>query len=955
MGFFSRHRKAFKSVIASFGMLFGLLTGVSLLTEVADAASAPDNQICNGLSISYDEDAYGGWTCGFNGSVNGKVSTSGIWGFYSTHSAGISLANISNSQATISFSYSFSQGSTKKPGSYSFSVGTAVSPYSYLLNSGQSLDISLKSGGNARNESTSTLSLSNLILTSGSSDVTFVPAEKGGSFSVDGKIVNASTTKNNKNFTYNLTAYPAEGFRFRYWTFDDAPIGGSQTAYTFRNGLEGMVSAVFAPIEKTAQFRANGSIYSDLNLAITAARNASDKTITAVSDGVVKAGTYSIPQGVTLFVPNKKDLFDTSSYLNASPACSRQRYAPTCYIEIEFENGTNVVFQSGSNAVIASDMFVQSNTHTGQPNGPYGHVLLNVNSKFTFEGGSNLYCWGFISGDGQIIAKSGSSVYEMFQMSSWRGGNATLEVAVTKKGNKVFPVTQYYIQNIESSVVFESGSREYLSAGIVMSDEVQTMSFLFIGASADKKGMFVLEKGTILKKYDKSTDRLLLQVEGDGYFSSLSLSFTFFGIGYTLNSQDFYLPITNNIDLKMLSGTATEGQDLCFLPGSTFEISENATLTISNKKSVYLYDTRDWAGQNYNFGDGTVTYMSDMKSNGKVFNRNAVQLKGASINVNGTINVESGSGLYSTNGEKNKEDQYNVVGSNAVLYSSKRTGTVIYPANMNTSVVTKQYVQNNNVGFVDINAAPAKLINGNLTFATNTPGNTFKYDKVLDCWSAPPVSKTGLFKTLDDNSIQTILLHDDVKQSNYTGLFYYSKETSASYNAADERYYYLNKGVVSKRNEWWKDTTSGAYYHFGPNQYAYQNVSVVLSPTASGDNPARGIEARYFFGADAKLLRMVSVTSITSNFSSDVTITNGICYYNGIKAGFGLFENQSHVYLAKDDGSLMKDGTYYVPSHKINNIKDSSGKVLTAGLYYFDENGHMYDSNFKVITRGNAS
>ena len=27
MGFFSRHRKAFKSVIASFGVLFGLLAG----------------------------------------------------------------------------------------------------------------------------------------------------------------------------------------------------------------------------------------------------------------------------------------------------------------------------------------------------------------------------------------------------------------------------------------------------------------------------------------------------------------------------------------------------------------------------------------------------------------------------------------------------------------------------------------------------------------------------------------------------------------------------------------------------------------------------------------------------------------------------------------------------------------------------------------------------------------
>lgn len=952
MGFFSRHRKAFRSVIASFGMLFGLLAGVSLLTEVADAASAPDNQICNGLSISYDENENGGWTCGSNGSVNGKVSTSSVLGVHSSHEVSLSFTNVIESSATLSFAYSFSTTSSKKPGNYSFSVGAKNSPYSYTLNKGSTLKISLNSGGNWNNESSSTFSISNLILKNGTGKVTFVPAQIGGAYSVDGKLVSEIVEKNNANFTYNLTAYPTDGYRFRYWTFNDSPIGGLQTAYKFRNGLEGTVSAVFAPIEKTAQFRANGNVYSDLNLAITAATNASDKTITAISDGVVKTGTYSIPQGVTLFVPNKKDLFDASSYLNKNPACSRQRYAPTCYIEIEFEHGSNVVFQSGSNAVIASDMFVQSNTHTGQPNGPYGHVLLNGNSKFTFESGSNLYCWGFISGEGQVIAKSGSYVYEMFQMSSWRGGSATVKVAVTNKGNKVFPVTQYYIQNIESSVVFQSGSREYLSAGIVMSDEIQTMSFLFIGTTDDKKGMFVLEKGTILKKYDESTDRMLLQIDGDGYFSSLSLSLKVV-VNYTLNSEDFYLPITNNIDLKLASGTATEGQDLCFLPGSTFEIGENATLNINNKKSIYIYDARDWAGQNFNFGDGTVTYMSDMRPNGKVFDRNSAQINGASVNVNGTINVASGSGIYSTNGEKNTSDQYKVTLSNAFLYSSKRTGCVTYPSNMSTAPTTHQFV--NNSDFVTINAAPAKLMNGNLTFAANAPGNTFRYDKVLDCWSTPPVTKNGLFKTLDDNTIQTVLLHDDIKQSNYTGLFYYSKKTSASYNAADERYYYLNKGVVSKRNEWWKDATKGAYYHFGPNQYAYQSVSVVLSPTASGDNPARGIKARYFFDTDAKLLRMVSVDSITSNFSSGMTITSGICYYNGIKAGFGLFENQSHVYLAKDDGSLMTNGTYYVPSHKINNIKDSSGKVLTAGLYYFDKNGYMYDSNFKEITRGTAS
>ena len=329
----------------------------------------------------------------------------------------------------------------------------------------------------------------------------------------------------------------------------------------------------------------------------------------------------------------------------------------------------------------------------------------------------------------------------------------------------------------------------------------------------------------------------------------------------------------------------------------------------------------------------------------------------ALFDVNGTVEVQSGCGLYSC-----------VTGNPAPFISSKRTGNVLFASEQAAEIVdqyTHQAEKNEGSGLsvtVTYGNIPINRIqfrNGDLSITSDAlPANSnVVYDKVLDRWSVSTAhaKKFGLFKTLDGNTIQTVLLHNDIKQSNYTGLFYYSKKTSASYNAADERYYYLNKGVVSKRNEWWKDATNGAYYHFGPNQYAYQNVSVVLTPMASGDNPARGIKARHFFDPNAKLLRMVSVDSITSNFSSGMTITKGICYYNGIKAGFGLFENQSHVYLAKDDGTLMTNGTYYVPSHKINNIKDSSGKELTAGLYYFDENGHMYDSNYKVITRGTAS
>lgn len=42
MGFFSRHRKAFRSVIASFGMLFGLLAGCAS-NPVVEQKKEPEN------------------------------------------------------------------------------------------------------------------------------------------------------------------------------------------------------------------------------------------------------------------------------------------------------------------------------------------------------------------------------------------------------------------------------------------------------------------------------------------------------------------------------------------------------------------------------------------------------------------------------------------------------------------------------------------------------------------------------------------------------------------------------------------------------------------------------------------------------------------------------------------------------------------------------------------------
>lgn len=965
MGFFARHRKAFRSVIASFGMLFGLLAGCAT-NPVVEQEKEPENaQVMpfsngalnlgiEGLSASYS----GGGSFNYsNGALSGSL-TGGSWG--KTTTATLKITNQTGSDILFSFTVGeISIGKSVYPEGtitiWGISEPSAGQSFEKTLGTGQSFEIFLRARGSAN---TSKFTLSPF---SAKQKILFTtifknPSPNAGVFSVDGTNVTGETTLSKYGTEFYLLKYVAvSGQTFVGWDINGELVSNA-AEYSFSPTKNNQVVFPRVYVAGTAMFSVGGMTFDNLNQAITKAKSGSDKTIVAVKDGNVPAGNYTLDSGFSLLVPNENGT-SLSEYATEDPKYVKNT-ATQCALfrKISFLSGANlnvygqvVVCCTPAFKTVSSNEF---NNHTAIPSGAYGQIEMQQGSTMVIQSGAKLYAWGFVTGEGLIEAKSGATIYELFQISSWRGGSVAKDM--NKNKQKVFIINQYYVQNVECKLKIWAGGTEKTLTGMYMSlegiEKVPHPCFTFIGNG----GMFNLTQGYMTKKYEPSLDRLNIEISGNGQLSSiafsLSITFLLIPINIELDAKDYVLPINNNISITIRTGSACyTNQDLGFLPGSELIVEQGASFEIQKGHNLTFYDLDNWGNYATERKLRPVLY-----SPTRTKTRTEADLTDAKLALDGTLTVGSGSYLMTTG----KDTDTNI---GARIVSPGRTGVIKFTDKSATTCpeVYQYYGKDSDVSknYVLIDATLAKLQNGDHSYTQSTPGNTYTYDKVLDRWNllANPPVKTGLFKTLDDNTIQTVLLHDDVKQSNYTGLFYYSKDTSASYNAADERYYYLNKGVVSKRNEWWKDSTNGAYYHFGPNQYAYQNVSVVLTPMASGDNPARGIKARHFFDPNAKLLRMVSVDSITSNFSSGMTITKGICYYNGIKAGFGLFENQSHVYLAKDDGTLMANGTYYVPSHKINNIKDSSGKVLTAGLYYFDENGHMYDSNFKEITRGNAS
>ena len=958
MGFFSRHRKAFKSVIASFGMLFGLLTGC-VSNPIVEQGKEPENaQVMpfssgslnlgiEGLSASYSGD---GSFSNSGGNLTGTVTTSG-WG--GTSSAALTIKNISQEIFSIALTvksiklssqWAYSDGTVVIWGTHVSTTGQTVRSF---LAAGSSFTIELKAGGNSK---TTNVTISPFAAEKVAKYATvFKPSSplNAGVFTVDGTQVTAELTKEKTPLdSYNLKFVPASGQTFVGWDVDGELVSNA-TEYSFSPTENSQVVFPRVYVAGTAMFSVGGMTFDNFNQAITKAKSGSDKTIIAVKDGTVSSGNYTLDSGLSLLIPNE-DGATLAQYATEDPKyVTKTATQCTPFRKISFSNGAHLNVY-GQVVVCCTPVYKTVggafSNHTAIPSGTYGQIEMLQGSTMNFQNGAKLYAWGYVTGDGLVEAQSGATVYELFQIASWRGGNVAKDM--NKNSQKVFVINQYYVQNIECELKLWAGAAEKTLTGMYMSlegiEKVPHPTFVFIGNG----GMFNLTQGYLTKKYTPSSDRLEIEVCGNGQLSSiafsLSVTFLLIPISIDLDAKDYVLPINNNISITIKSGSAcSTNQDLGFLPGAELIVEQSASFEIQNGHNLTFYDLDSWGNYSTEAKLRPVAY-----SPTRTKTRTEADLTDAKLVLDGALTVGSGSYLMTTG----KDTDTNI---GARIISPGRTGVIKFTDKSATTYPeVYQYTSGN---YVAIDHSCAKLQNGDHSYTQSAPGNTYNYDKVLDRWSlsSDHATKSGLFKTIDNNGvIKTVLLENDVMSTGRSGLFHYS---STTYKAGDNHYYYLQAGVVVNNKKWYQE--GGKWYFFGTNQYAYQNMSAVF--TASTGITGFGIQGRYFFNDAATVERFATVSNVVG-LSTDISIgSDNFCYYKSIKAGVGLFEKQSgsnySVYLAKDDGSLMKDGTYYVSSNKINSIKDSSGKVLTAGLYYFDENGHMYDSNYKVITRGNAS
>lgn len=673
-------------------LALSMLMVLTLLPAMTTTAWAATSGTVTGLAdehigLSFSGTAEEAWSA-TGTTITGSVVSAGGTCSDTSYNSTLTIKNNKATKATLSFAYAIEQnsGTIEVDGT----AVTAGGKFSKELEPNASIKVYIKSGSTS---AATKITMTNVALVSNvTATVTFQPAENG-TYTVDGKAVTEEYSNTQSSMTaYKVVATPADGYQFLGW-YNVTTGKCIATAATTALNIESDCTVTAKFVSKSlALFETGGQRFADLNEAVAYARANGQSKITLASDGSI-SGTYTIPAGITLLIP-----FDEAGTLYTdAPAAIRTTPASKPFRTLTMSEGTSITVNGAIS--LGGRYFVAASSQQGRPVGDYGYIKMADNSSITVKNGGKLYAWGFISGSGSVLAESGATVYEFYQIADFRGGSAS-----SGMGNGVFPFSQYFVQNIEVPLTLNAGANEKVYSGVYAMSTTFTTAINFIGDN----GMFKVESGSFTKDYDEKTDRLVFTVNGEAALNTLSLKLA----SMNVNSASYVLPITNNITINIQSGNVTINQDAALLAGVEVNIAESAGLTVANGKNVYIYDSDEWNSDNFVWGP--CKFKSVAYAPGKAYNRSNNDLVDAKMDVNGSVTAIGG--IYTTKG-------------GADICSSNGTGKYIQQGAPGKETETYQYNANGNKE-VTIPITAAKLHNADDTYTetkTAKAGDTINY------------------------------------------------------------------------------------------------------------------------------------------------------------------------------------------------------------------------------------
>ena len=596
--------------------------------------------------------------------------------------------------------------------------------------------------------------------------------------------------QSDSHYSVTLTANPSANYKFYGWykiTFNEdgtekdpvlvslsnpyGPVNFNESAKIYPLYLP-KEHALFVIKEDNSQ-----TPYYDLQEALDVA-SATDGFFTVVFNAPTK-GTlgrlsprangqaYVIPTGVTLLVPGDAAYTCRTKYSGDLPDTDFPAATSSAnFSKLILADNTKITLQGGNICVYAT---ISSNMgNNGQPIS-YGWIEMGENCEIATTASqiSYLYVLGYITGpeslSSSVQLNEGSIAYEAFQMPDFRGGGALspnvlgmggLGVANNNKG--VFPSEQFYIQCIEVPMTIKSGAtlRGMMPANISIMGIVKGEMDIV----AKSSGLLQLTNNVeLIKYYDSQRDAQVYQVIGKGINqSSAKIGNVNVNIsGINMDTKDFVLPITSNMEISLENVTMSSDNRVGMLAGSKIWIKENAVM--NQNAQLYVYDKNEnkllpnpegYSGNGY-FGSTNAELVlikhTPNKSHliGTANKRTVANLTSAQLRVDGQLYIAK-NGLYTTES-----------GADIVSYTDgaiiKINESYVNAAKSETLYRLKQK-GNEAVQYPKLAVNPAWLKNSDGTYV-HTTGDAVEYQYYVTAtdaegnptagiWSLPPAKVT---------------------------------------------------------------------------------------------------------------------------------------------------------------------------------------------------------------------
>lgn len=803
--------RRFVSLLLTFVTILTMLPAMTLPALAAtsgDVAGLADENI----GLSYRGDAENPWNATATG-VIGKVKTTpgGTCSDPKKYRSTLTITNKKTTKATLSFDYTvvLSEGTILVNNTMTYTSGS----FSKELEAGGTVEVEIESGSTSADTQITITNIS--LVVDVSATVTFQPAENG-SYTVDGKTITEVYTHTQSSMKpYQVVATPAEGYRFKGWY--DVASGkcistDAKTALNFDSNRT--ITARFVSKE-LALFETGGQVFDNLNEAIAEAQKNLPAIITLAESGKI-TGNYTIPSKVTLLIP-----FDEAkTCYTSTPIAITSTPTAKPFRTLTMAAGSSLTLASGAAISIGGQYYAASGGASGKMVGPYGYIKMESGSAIDVQSGASLYAWGFISGSGSVTVQSGGSVYEWYQILDFRGGSASSDM-----GNKVFPFSQYAVQNVEVPLTLHAGASETAYTAVYAIRKINPTSIPFIG----DKGMFKLVSGSLTKAYDGATDRIHYTIDGVAEVNSLNLKLG----SMSVSSSSYVLPFTNNMTVDLTSDSKlTINQTASLLPGVETTIAKGAELVVSSGKSIYIYDRDEWVAQNFVTGG---KFKAVPYTPGPHYNRTEANLIDVKVDVNGTLTANGG--IYTTT-------------SGANICSSEGTGKYVQQGAPGNETTTHQYTQKgSDVTNHDIPITPAQLQNADGKYIGTKDakaGDTFTYCKCQECGNGTWVKEVAAiinngtqgdtYSTLEA-AVKAYSPDNNTAPTNYIKLLHNTTEKTISVNNKNLRLDLNGRTVTGDIS------VTGAYKLYGMDSSA--KADYTTAPTGKIVGTVKGYAPTY--------------------------------------------------------------------------------------------------------------